>query len=312
MTGEQLKTLMLDLFDHDLVFALARRYGVVERHRSLDLVRFVLALVFTGGTEECGRQYAVLQRYIESGAPKIVRGAFYAWFTEPLELLLSELLRRALQAAHSLPKLLPGLLGTVSDWRIIDSTTIALRPELIREWIGCGEYAAVKVHKEWSVGLGNLVEYHLSPARDHDSKHLKVEANRRGTGLLVDLGYASHQLLRDCTEHGVQYVIRLKSNWNFRPIALHCGQLGDQLGIDTDVEMKLSRATVMTDNETLDVDVVIAGSTSQPIQSRLVGVPSPSGYCLYLTSLSRSTHGPYDVGDLYRVRWEIEIDNKVD
>ena len=62
--------------------------------------------------------------------------------SDPLEALLSELLRRALEAAHSVPKLLPGILGTVADWRIVDSITIALRPNLIAEWKGSGEYAA--------------------------------------------------------------------------------------------------------------------------------------------------------------------------
>jgi hypothetical protein len=48
------------------------------------------------------------------------------------------------------------------------------------------------------------------------------------------------------------------------------------------------------------------------VKSRLVGVPTPKGYCFFLTNLPRKTHGPLQVGDLYRVRWEIEIDNKVD
>jgi hypothetical protein len=38
----------------------------------------------------------------------------------------------------------------------------------------------------------------------------------------------------------------------------------------------------------------------------------PKGYCFFLTNLARATHGPLQVGDIYRVRWEIEIDNKLD
>ncbi|WP_437602490.1 hypothetical protein WMF28_12825 [Sorangium sp. So ce590] len=43
---------------------------------------------------------------------------------------------------------------------------------------------------------------------------------------------------------------------------------------------------------------------------RLVGIPKPKGYCFFLTNVPCKTHGPHQVGDLYRVRWEIEIDNK--
>ena len=303
---------MLNVFGIEQLFDLARQYKLIERQRCMDLVALVLSLIFTGGTEECGRQYAVLRRYIENGAPEVVRGAFYAWFNEPLEMLLSELLRRAMQAASVLPKLLPGVLGTVSDWRIVDSTTIGLRPKLMEHWKGCWEYAALKIHKEWSVGLGNLVSYHLSPARESDCNHLTIDETRRGTGLLIDLGYVSHEKLRACETHGVSYVIRLKSNWKFRPKRLVVGNLDGQLEIDTGVDMKLRRETVMVDDKPLDVDVEIGQPAKPCIRCRLIGVPTPKGYCLYLTNLSRDTHDVSQVGDLYRIRWEIEIDNKVD
>ena len=41
-------------------------------------------------------------------------------------------------------------------------------------------------------------------------------------------------------------------------------------------------------------------------------IPGPTGYLVYLTNLPRKTHGPRQVGDLYRVRYEIELDNKLD
>lgn len=38
----------------------------------------------------------------------------------------------------------------------------------------------------------------------------------RGLGVLLDLGYASFKLLRDCHEHDVRFVIRLKDSWKPR------------------------------------------------------------------------------------------------
>jgi len=49
MTGEQLQALMLGVFGRDLMLRLAREYKLVQRERSLDVVRLVLALVLTGG-----------------------------------------------------------------------------------------------------------------------------------------------------------------------------------------------------------------------------------------------------------------------
>ncbi|MDJ0763467.1 MAG: hypothetical protein QNJ97_10800 [Myxococcota bacterium] len=38
----------------------------------------------------------------------------------------------------------------------------------------------------------------------------------------------------------------------------------------------------------------------------------PIGYLIYLTDFPSGTHGPRQVGDLYRVRYEMEFDNKLD
>jgi Transposase DDE domain len=171
----------------------------VQRERELDIVQLILALVLSGGTHEGGRQFDALRRYLESDAPRVVRGAFYGWFTAPLEALLMNLLGRAIPAGQAQPKLLPGILRGVHDWRIFDSTTVKVpnSPELQKEYPGTGEYAAIKIHKEFSVGTGNLVGYQFRPARDHDSPFLVVDEARRGTGLLIDLGYASLARLAD-------------------------------------------------------------------------------------------------------------------
>ena len=42
-----------------------------------------------------------------------------------------------------------------------------------------------------------------------------------------------------------------------------------------------------------------------------MAVHGPKGYCFYLTNLPAAV-GPRQVADLYRVRWEVESDNKLD
>ena len=311
MDAERLQNLMSNIFTPVDIEGLARDYKVVQRARSLDVVSLVTALVLAGGTHEGGRQYDALRMYIESGAPKVVRGAFYSWFTVPLERLLTEMLRRAIEQGQAAPKLLPGILGSVADWRIVDATTVKLDGALAAHWPGAGDYAAVKIHKEWSVGTGNLVGYHLSPAREHEAPHLEVGADRRGTGLLVDLGYASLKLLSDCETHGVRYVIRLKDNWKPRVERIVRGAVGKDVVPTTDFQVLLEQDLLLQAGNAIDADVAV-GRGSQTVRSRLVGVPTPKGYCFFLTNLSRHTHGPLQVGTIYRVRWEIEIDNKVD
>lgn len=311
MTGAELRKHMTTVLDLWSIETLAREYGVIERERQLDIVSLVVALILAGGTHEGGRQYDVLRTYIENGAPSITRGAFYSWFHAPLERLMSELLRRAIDVGQQQEKILPGILAGVTDWRVVDSSTIKLDKALFAEYPGAGDYAALKVHKEWSVGTGNLVAYQITPARDHDSPALVVDASRRGTGLLVDLGYASIDRLAECEAFGVRYVLRLKDNWKPRIDRLVRGAITNDVAAGADLDVLLDEDILLLDGHTVDADVTI-GRAGRTVKSRLVGVPTPKGYCFFLTNVPRKTHGPLQIGELYRVRWEIEIDHKVD
>ena len=311
MTGEELREHLRAVMSLDEIRSLANEYGVVERQRQLDIVELVIALVLSGGTHEGGRQYDTLRRYLESGAPSIARSAFYAWFTAPLERLLSELLTRAITQGQAQAKLLPGILRGVGDWRIFDSTTVKLPDALKGLYPGTGDYAAIKLHKEFSVGTGNLVGYQLSPARDHDSPFLIIDESRRGTGLLIDLGYASVARLAECETYDVRYVLRLKDNWKPRVDRLVRGTITREVLEGEDFDVLLDNDVLLLDGRAIDADVTI-GRSGQTVRSRLIGLHTPKGYCFFLTNIARGTHGPHQVGDLYRIRWEIEVDNKVD
>ena len=78
-----------------------------------------------------------------------------------------------------------------------------------------------------------------------------------------------------------------------------------------DFDALLDEDIVVLDGQAIDADVTVGRGKSK-VGCRLVGIPTPKGYCFFLTNVPRKTHGPHQVGDLYRVRWEIETDNKVD
>src|SRR5260370_27678106 len=111
MDGDSLRKHMRETLSAEAIHNLADKYGVQERERKLDVFEFVVALILSGGTHEGGRQYDVLRTYVDNGAPRVVRGTFYAWFTEPLLKLLTDLLDVAIALGRQQPKLLPGILG---------------------------------------------------------------------------------------------------------------------------------------------------------------------------------------------------------
>jgi hypothetical protein len=311
MTGEELRALFKTTLDPDLIRGLVDEYGVQQRDRKLFVVELIIALILTGGTHEGGRQYDVMRTYLENTTTKVERSAFYSWFNEPLERLLTVLLGRAIEAGQRQTKLLPGILSGVTDWRIIDATTVRLRGELFDVYPGAGDYAALKIHKEWSVGTGNLFSYKITPAREHDSPHLVVDAARSGSGIIADLAYVSLRRLDDCERHDVRYVVRLKENWKPTIDRLVRGTGFPAMAKGQDFDSLLEDDVIIRDGNPIDADVTL-GRGALRVKSRMVGLSTPKGYCFFLTNLPRSTHRPTDVGDIYRVRWEIEIDNKVD
>jgi hypothetical protein len=267
-------------------------------------------MVIAAGTPGGAYQADILRSYLEFEVPRVARSAFYRWFDEPLEQFMTALADRALAYARAQQVDLTGILGGVKDWYIVDSTTVTVRDALQEEFHGTGDYAALKVHKVLSVGCGAPVHYHFSPAREHDSRHLRIDDSWQGCGMLADLAYASLARLRACNEHGVRFVIRLKDNWKPKVDSIARGRVTPEFCPGTDFDVLLEADILRLDGRAIDADVRVGG-TKDPLHLRLVGVHTPKGYCFFLTNLPPRI-GPRQVADLYRIRWEVELSIKLD
>jgi hypothetical protein len=291
----------------DKIMEAAARLEVQQRVRHFDPPAMVMALVMLGGTAEAGRIGAALREYFESGQKKVARSAAYRWFDEEFLLLMQELSDGLLAYVRRMPVHLPGVLAGRRDWRVVDSTTVKLDKALLDSFPGTGEYAALKVHVELSLGVENVVGYKITPARRHDSPELVVDESRRGTGLLVDLGYVSHALLRACHEHDVHLVVRLKDGWNvFLDTAVQVGELDDWALPEELLGYLDGQALPANLDLPFDVDVRLGGPDSATC-ARLVNVATPEGFRAYLTTLPRATHDADAVAFLYRLRWSVEL-----
>lgn len=312
MDGSDLRAMLEAILPADTIMAAVRATGFQQRQRKLDPLALVRALVLVGGTPDGGRQADALRAYLEQGVPRVVRGAFYAWFNEPLGALMTDLGARATAFAAAMPKILPGILAGRRDWRVMDSTVVKLRGALASQFPGTGDYASLKVHKEYSLGAENVVAYHVTAGKDHDGPELVVGEDRRGTGLVVDLGYASHGLLRNCLAHDVHVIVKLKEGWNvyLDPTVTPEVRAGWVVGTAFEGELRGGHDVRLGKDGAFDVDVTV-GPADAPIPVRLVGVPGDKGYCTFLTTVPRSTHTLHQIGTLYRLRWTIEIDNKL-
>ena len=310
MLGAELRQIMVALLPDTVLGEVAVATGFQQRERKRDAVKFLRAMLIAASSPAGGRQTDIMRHYFEMQAPRVVRGSFYDWFGPPLEETLTVLRDLVLTWARAQPVDLPGILGGVRDWWIVDSETVLLDRRLVGEYPSTGDHAALKIHKTMSVGTGMTVDYHLSPARDHDSPHLTIDESWRGLGLLVDLGYASVARLRECQTHGVTIVIRLKDDWKPKVRRVARADLKKTFVPGTDLDLDLFLEGVHLDlGNVVDLDVTV-GATDLPM--RLVGVRAPvKGYRFYLTNAGRHL-GPHQIADIYAVRWEIETNNKLD
>ena len=311
MKADAVEMLFREVLPYDYIRERAKALGVQQRERIFDPVRLILALVLNGGTAESGRIAAALREYTKRGGEKVARSASYRWFDKELLALLMELVERAQRYVLEMPSTLPGVLAGRRDWRAIDSSTVKLSRALKDVYPGTGDYAALKVHAEISLGVENVVAWHITPARRHDSPELVIDESRRGTGILVDLGYVSHEMIRNCCAHDVSYVIRLKDGWK-------CFLDSDVMPSDVDswrvpdeVLARMGVESLPDKLETeLDIDVRL-GHESNGVQSRLINIKTPEGWRAYLTNLPRETHDSAAISFLYALRWSVELHFKL-
>src|SRR5215475_1781541 len=255
MTGDDVCSVFEQMLPQDEIDRLCQQCGVIERQRKLHLGMLVWAMVIAAGTPGGAYQADVLRSYLEFEVPRVARSAFYRWFDAPLEQFMAALADRALAYARAQQVDLTGILGDVKDWYIVDSTTVRVSDALQDEFPGAGDYAALKVHNVLSVGCGAPVRYHFSPAREHDSRHLQIDASWQGCGLLADLAYASLARLRACNSHGVRFVIRLKDNWKPKVDYRARGQVTQEFCPGTDLDVLLDQEILVLNGHTVDADV---------------------------------------------------------
>jgi hypothetical protein len=285
------------MLPQEVIDRLCEPFGVSERQRQLHLGMFVRAMVISAGTPGGAYQADALRSYLECEVPRVARSAFYRWFDEPLERFMAALADHALAYAQAQQGDLAGPLGGVKDWSIVDATTVTVRDAVREECPGTGDYAAIKGQTVRSVGCGAPVRYHVSPAREHESRHLQIDESWRDCGLLADLAYASLARLRACKAYGVRFVIRLKDHWKPKVDDSARGQLTQEFFPGTDLDALLEADTLVRDGRAMDADGHVGGG-KHPLPLRLVGVQTPKGYGFCLTNLPARS-GPRQVADLW-------------
>lgn len=309
----------LSLLDPRRLQAMAEDLGVAKYRRVHHLGLLATSLVLSAlerQTDTSGRWLDAQQVYKELGGPQSGKTSFRTRVRQSVPLLQEMLARRMKKLGDEADDFeLRGQLAAFSNVLIPDGCAFKLASVLSGYYPGTGNPAELKLHAVYCVktGMATVTE---TAGRVHDNEGFKPAEWEKGALYIWDLGYNDNERFIDAVKAGAIPLQRLKSGAN--PVALAWyDEEGRHPIADSDGRpMRLNEATQLAVPATgpFDLDVELHDAKGRSIVARVVCIPygKESGQeqeedRYYLTVLPRDIFTVFDVAELYRLRWEVEL-----
>lgn len=303
----------VEMLDPERVLALAEDMRVTHRKRVHHAGLVIDSLILSAlqrSTDTEGRWLDAQRTYEALGGARSGATSFRNQVRK-LVPVMHRLLRRRLSklAGRTGDAELRGRLEHFRDVLIPDGCAFKIASALSGVYAGTGTDAELKLHAVYSVAAGGCIAVERTAGSVHDSDGLHPEHWEAGALYIWDLGYNSHERFIDAAVGGAHVLQRLKANANPTTLASY-GTTGARREVvfDDGKPMRLDDACgfcCVHQQPVLDLDVEIHDRTRKVV-ARVVCVPFGGEDRYYLTTLPRAIFTPYDIAELYRVRWEVE------
>ena len=308
MDDNDLALVVTRLLPAPLIERLAKEHGLIKRRRVVEIVPLVWGLVLASLTTT-NSSLAAWRRFIINLTGWNLRApsSFYDRLTPGLTRLFKDLLLRALLAnrrskasSHWLEPALSGLDSVLA----VDSSVISLRDDLRSAWEACAKAkSALKLHAVVNVLDFQLHRVQLSSQKAHDILGVsRVASWARGKLVLMDLGYYSFDVFETIDQSGGYFLSRMKSSTN--PVIIE--DLHRGAGRLTRIKgSRVRRAAKKVSRRQLDVRVRL----SSGFECRAVGLRNEEedSWHWYLTNLPVASYPAEYIGEIYRLRWQVEL-----
>jgi hypothetical protein len=306
---------------------LERRTGFVQRESKLDGAGFVQTLTF-GWLENPAATLDNLAQTAASVGVAITGQGLDDRFTEPGAHLLEACLQQAVrQMLASEPAAIP-LLERFTGVYLLDSTQLALPPELASRWPGGGGghrptdgRAALKLQLGCEFRRGALLGPFLQAGRTSDRASPTQDwALPAGSLRLADLGYFDLTVLRTLSQQGCYWLTRRMARthlYDEQDAALNLVRfLAPQRTAHVDCPVRVGREEHLPARLVAwRVPLAVARERRQSLrkEARRKGQPvSPerlqlANWTIVLTNLSVEQASVSELSVLLRLRWQIEL-----
>lgn len=307
---------VLELLDPDRLEAIAEDMRLLQRRRTHHVGLVACALVLSAlerSTDTQGRLLDAQRVYESLGGPVGAPSGFRTQARKAGRVLQAVLRRHLSAVARSTEE--PELRGRLAAFRdvvIPDGCGFKLARALSGLYPGTGQDAGLKLHAVYSVRSAEALSVEMSAGSEHDSDGFWPDKWQAGALYIWDLAFTNHERFLDAKDGGAFVLQRLKDVAN--PVVLASyGEGGAYRPLcdpDTGRPVRLDDACALGlvhQRRLLDLDVEIRSGKERRAVARVVCVPFGGDDRYYLTTLPRSVFTPYDVAELYRLRWEVEL-----
>ena len=289
---------------------LGRRVGFCHRERLITPYRLVLSLLAshaTGPVEtlaDIQRQFNALFGTTVAYKPfhnQLAKRSFKDFMRAVLDAVLQQWVVGVLQPTAR------GPLGEFGRILIQDGCSFAVKDALREHYPGRFKKqnpAAVELHVTMSVLDESVKRVAVTADKAPERPHLPSPEALRGDLLLADRGYFDRKYFGAVNEAGGYFVARASASVNPKVRGAYTWE-GEALGEWCGQSLKQG---VLSAGETVDLDVVW-GEGEEALGLRLLARWNAEEEChtLLVTNLARSRFSAEQVGQLYRLRWQVEL-----
>lgn len=286
------------------VAEMAREAGFVQRERKLTPRRVFWGLLLGFGVGP-KRTLAGLARFVSHICGfSLSRQALHQRLTaQAADFLRRCFVRLSRRATETILEPLPGNLSAFEDCILLDSTVVGLANRLAKLFPACRtnvQKAALKIHARVSLTEQEVQAALITGERVSDGKAVSVGKWVKDRLVLFDLGYLDYGFLRAIREAGGAFCSRLKTTSNAIITAVREGCSRQEIG--GTLNRPIYRGAVV------DVDARF-GEGSGVLEARVIGLwdKKIQDYHWFATSLDPEQFSGSEVGQIYRLRWQIEL-----
>ena len=307
MKPTSIAAILKELFDPDTLKALNADTGFIERERVIDLEALLWTLVLGRGAQRRLHLASLHRLYMRRCGAQVAYSCLRDKLNKPA---CADFLQRCVDrvctlATSYIPRFKASNAAMLSDALAVDSTVVTLHKALRPIWKATWkDGAALKLHAVHNVVHGCTVNLRISQGTEHDAKDLRQPGPwLKGLILMGDLAFWSLPRFKAIDANAGFFISRLKGGVKVEALSDNASPGPGSMDV---AGKSLDELTRRLRRHEVDLKVLVG---DERVQMRLVGRkhPETGKYHFYVTNIDAEQMDVRWIGELYRLRWQVEL-----